>query len=384
MCPTKRCDGWVLKVWAIVRSRTSPSTPSANVAMASRRDGGDACGPAFCLWRAVDDEGEVLDLLVQRRRDKAAAVKLMRRQLKKQGFAPAVLVTDTLRSYGAGRSEIGLSARPEQGLRKNNRAENSRQPIRRGERKMQRFKSPESAQRSCPFTTRPASSHIPSRACVLRDEAFRTWRVATVARARLGLPDFASLIQVRVTAPLPGSDTAGSMAFLNSSAVSALSVGSRDWMRKSTSGSSNPIASESKSRASSEISLSTRARLASSQDVRSASLLCASRRESVSRFGHLDWAIEPVAATGGELRVEAVARRRCAPPAHLRLDHRVSPAVLGCRGATIVPQIEPKCPAGKRSGAASSSPCQSMSARRARTSKNAPPAPKDFEGGCRL
>jgi transposase-like protein len=76
---------------------------------------------------AVDDEGEVLDLLVQRRRDKAAAVKLMRKLLKKQGFAPAVLVTDKLRSYGAARSEIGLSARHEQGLRKNNRAENSHQ-----------------------------------------------------------------------------------------------------------------------------------------------------------------------------------------------------------------------------------------------------------------
>ena len=77
-------------------------------------------GRQFWLWRAVDDEGEVLDLLVQRRRDKAAAVKLMRKLLKKQGFAPDVLVTDKLRSYGAARSEIGLSARHEQGLRKNN------------------------------------------------------------------------------------------------------------------------------------------------------------------------------------------------------------------------------------------------------------------------
>ena len=68
-------------------------------------------GRQFWLWRAVDDEGEVLDLLVQRRRDKAAAVKLMRKLLKKQGFAPDVLVTDKLRSYSAARSEIGLSAR---------------------------------------------------------------------------------------------------------------------------------------------------------------------------------------------------------------------------------------------------------------------------------
>jgi putative transposase len=99
-------------------------------------------GRQFWLWRAVDDEGEVLDLLVQRRRDKAAAVKLIRKLLKKQGFAPEVLVTDKLRSYGAAKSEIRLAA---QGLRKNNRAENSHLPVRRRERKMQRFKSPGSA-----------------------------------------------------------------------------------------------------------------------------------------------------------------------------------------------------------------------------------------------
>ena len=115
--------------------------------MASRRDGRDDCGRQFWLWRAVDDEGEVLDLLLQRRRNKAAAVKLMRKLLKKQGFAPDVLVTDKLRSYGAAMLEMGLSARHEQGLRKNNRAENSHQPTRRRERKMQRFKSPGSAQR---------------------------------------------------------------------------------------------------------------------------------------------------------------------------------------------------------------------------------------------
>src|SRR3974377_1032059 len=82
-------------------------------------------GRQFWLWRAVDDEGEVLDLLVQRRRDKAAAVKLIRKLLKKQGFAPDVLVTDKLRSYGAAKSAMRLGARHEQGLRKNNRAENS-------------------------------------------------------------------------------------------------------------------------------------------------------------------------------------------------------------------------------------------------------------------
>ena len=93
-------------------------------------------GTRVFLWRAVDDEGEVLDILVQKRRDKAAAVKLMRKLLKKQGVAPSVIVTDKLRSYGAARAEIGLSARHEQGLRRNNRAENSHQPVRRRERKL--------------------------------------------------------------------------------------------------------------------------------------------------------------------------------------------------------------------------------------------------------
>ena len=104
-------------------------------------------GTQFWLWRAVDDEGEVLDLLVQRRRDARAAAKLMRKLLKKQGFAPKTLVTDRLRSYGAAKTQLGLSARHEQGLRQNNRAENSHLPVRRRERKMQRFKSPGSAQR---------------------------------------------------------------------------------------------------------------------------------------------------------------------------------------------------------------------------------------------
>ena len=120
-------------------------------------------GRRFWLWRAVDDEGEVLDLLVQRRRDKTAAVKLMRKLLKKQGFAPEVLVTDQLRSYGAAKAEMGLSARHEQGLRKNNRAENSHQPIRRREHKMQRFKSPAclcTPPSTTTLSTSPASSYI--------------------------------------------------------------------------------------------------------------------------------------------------------------------------------------------------------------------------------
>src|SRR5271156_4878933 len=148
-------------------------------------------GRQFWLWRAVDDEGEVLDLLEQRRRDRAAAVKLMRKLLKKQGFAPDVLVTDKLRSYGAAKAEIELSARHDQGLRANNRAENSHQPTRRLERKMQRFKSTGSAQRflsvhAAVQNTFNVQRHLTSRRTlrVLREEAFQTWRAATTARAK--------------------------------------------------------------------------------------------------------------------------------------------------------------------------------------------------------
>jgi putative transposase len=104
--PTKRITMGI-EVRAVVRPRTSRQTP---------RPTSRWCGPAVLAW-AVDDEGEALDLLVQRRRDKAAAVKLMRKLLKKQGYAPDVLVTDKLRSYGTAKSEIGLSARHDQGLR---------------------------------------------------------------------------------------------------------------------------------------------------------------------------------------------------------------------------------------------------------------------------
>jgi transposase-like protein len=99
------------------------------------------------LRRAVDHEGEVLEILVQRRRDKRAAIRLMRKLLRKQGFAPKQVATDKLRSYGAAFRHLGLSCHHEQGLRQNNRAENSHQVVRRRERKMQRFKSPASAQR---------------------------------------------------------------------------------------------------------------------------------------------------------------------------------------------------------------------------------------------
>jgi len=86
----------------------------------------------YWLWRAVDNEGEVLDFLVQRKRDAKAARKLMKKLLKKQGFAPTRIVTDKLRSYPSAFRAIGIVAEHDRGLRANNRAENSHQPVRRG------------------------------------------------------------------------------------------------------------------------------------------------------------------------------------------------------------------------------------------------------------
>jgi putative transposase len=143
-------------------------------------------GRRMYLWRAVDSEGEILDVLVQSRRDTATALKLMRKLLKKQGFAPAVLMTDKLGSYGAARRELGLSAHHDQGLRKNNRAENSHQVVRRRERKMQGFKSVGSAQgflsvHSAAYNTFNLQRHLVSRRSLrlFRVEAAEQWQKST-------------------------------------------------------------------------------------------------------------------------------------------------------------------------------------------------------------
>jgi hypothetical protein len=85
-------------------------------------------GRIVYLWRAVDAEGEVLDVLVQPKRNKHAALKLMRKLLKKYAFVPERLVTDDLRSYSAAVRKLGIERRHERGRWKNNRAENSHQP----------------------------------------------------------------------------------------------------------------------------------------------------------------------------------------------------------------------------------------------------------------
>jgi len=104
-------------------------------------------GVKHWLWRAVDQSGMVLDILVQSRRDTRAAKRLLRKLLKRQGRAPRVMVTDKLASYGAAKREVmpSVEHRKHKGL--NNRAENSHQPTRQRERQMKRFKSAGQAQR---------------------------------------------------------------------------------------------------------------------------------------------------------------------------------------------------------------------------------------------
>jgi len=140
-------------------------------------------GRMVYLWRAVDAEGEVLDVLVQSRRDKHAALKLMRKLLKKYGFVPDQMITDDLRSYGAAVHDLGIERHHERGRWKNNRAENSHQPTRRRERKMQRFKSPSSAQKflsthAVVYNIFNVQRHLASAQThrTLRAAAMNTWR----------------------------------------------------------------------------------------------------------------------------------------------------------------------------------------------------------------
>ena len=138
------------------------------------------------LWRAVDQDGNVLDILVQRRRDAKAAKRFFRKLLKRQCASPRVLVTDKLRSYAVAHREVMPSVEHRQSRYLNNRAENSHRPIRRRERKLQRFKSPGSAQRflaihAATFNAFTHQRHLLRRPHFkeLRAGSFRAWAGAS-------------------------------------------------------------------------------------------------------------------------------------------------------------------------------------------------------------
>ena len=125
-------------------------------------------------------------MLVQRRRDCRAALRLMRKLLKKQGFAPKLLVTDKLRSYSAAFRHLGLTCPHEQGLRRNNRAENSHQPTRVREKVMRRFKSARHLQRFTSVHDQVANLFMHCRYNTnaqekrqARKQAFEAWETVT-------------------------------------------------------------------------------------------------------------------------------------------------------------------------------------------------------------
>jgi putative transposase len=112
-------------------------------------------GERHYLWRAVDHEGEVLESFVTKTRNKKAALKFLKKSMKRHG-RPHILVTDKLRSYGAALKEIGASDRQGTGRWRNNRVENSHLPFRRRERAMQHFRRRRSLQK---FATIHAAVH---------------------------------------------------------------------------------------------------------------------------------------------------------------------------------------------------------------------------------
>ena len=144
--------------------------------------------PLHYLWRAVDQHGNVLDVLVQSRRNTKAATRFFRKLLKGLRYVPRVIVTDRLGSYGAAKREVLPCVEHRQSRYLNNRCEVSHQPTRRRERHMRRFKSAGHAQQFLATHT-PIHNHFQLRRHHLsaseyraaRDRAFAAWRDATGA-----------------------------------------------------------------------------------------------------------------------------------------------------------------------------------------------------------
>jgi putative transposase len=131
------------KFAANLRRRKKPPSPRWHLGEMVSTIGGEH----VWNWYAVDDEGEVVDMIVQKRRHAGAVLRFLRRLLRNQNVEPEAIVTDGVRSYRAALDRLGLADRHRPGrLRENNRTENSHLSIRRRERKMQGFKSRSSAE----------------------------------------------------------------------------------------------------------------------------------------------------------------------------------------------------------------------------------------------
>jgi putative transposase len=147
-------------------------------------------GVTHYLWRAVDQHGVVLDILVQPKRDRFAAMRFFRKLLRATGRKPRVIITDKLRSYGAAKRLVMPRVAHRQHRYLNNRAENSHQPTRERERQMRRFKSGEHAQRFLEVHGIIASHFRPRRHLLsatdyrhIRSKRFRIWNEVTRASA---------------------------------------------------------------------------------------------------------------------------------------------------------------------------------------------------------
>ena len=183
-----RC--WVAKFGALYARRIRRSRPTPNTRWHLDEMFVSMRGGRVYLWRAVDDEGEVLEVLVQRRRDAKAALRLIRKLLRKQGYCPSAVVTDRLRSYHSALRALGLNRLHNTGRWTNNRAEVSHQPVRRRERQRRGFRSPGLTQRflavhAAVYNLFNVQRHLISRRVLrqFRSEAFRQWPVSTAVAA---------------------------------------------------------------------------------------------------------------------------------------------------------------------------------------------------------
>ena len=135
-------------------------------------------GETHYLWRAVDHEGEVLESIVTKRRDRKAAQRFLKKLMKQYG-APKMIVTDRLRSYRAAMSELGNATKQNTGRWLNNRAENSHLPFRRRERAMQRFRTTRSLQKFTSIHSSVTNHFNLQRHLITRDD-YKTKREAAL------------------------------------------------------------------------------------------------------------------------------------------------------------------------------------------------------------